>query len=383
MKNILVTGVRAPAGLEIIRRLGNAGYNVYVADSLHFPPGRFSNHVQDYLQFSSPRYDLKSFKEQLIIFVKKHQIDIIFPICEEVFYLGACKAELEKHCRIFCEDIALLSQLHNKYIFQQIAAEQGMGAIETFIVDNPNDPLPELYNERTYIAKPVFSRFGDKAILDLKPQDIKENLSSPLFPWAIQEHIKGEEFCDYAICRDGVVIAQACYQPYFRAGQGSSVYFKAVSKPAILDQVQSLVRGLNYTGQIGFDFIERTDGQIFVLECNPRCTSGAHLIPNIDWKTVFSDVQPDYSLKSSTLRSKMIALAMLVYGLRAPNTHRLKEFIVSYLNADDVMFSKKDWKPSIGQFLSLLEIIWRSLRDRQSLKEASTEDIEWDGQDIE
>lgn len=383
MKNILVTGVRAPAGLEIIRRLGEVGYNVYAADCLYFPAGRFSNYVQDYSQLPSPRYDLKNFKEQLIRFVKKHHIDIIFPICEEVFYLSACKAEIEKHCRVFCEDITLLSQLHNKYIFQQIAAEHGMGAIKTFIIENPNDPLPELHNEKTYVAKPVFSRFGDKAILDLKLQDIKENLPSPLYPWAIQEHIKGEEFCSYAICCNGVVIAQACYQPHFLAGQGSSVYFKAVSKPKIYDQVQSLVRALNYTGQISFDFIERTDGQVFVLECNPRCTSGAHLTSNINWESVFSETQLDNSLVPSTLRSKMVALAMLIYGMRAPNTHGLKKFINAYKNADDVIASRKDWKPSIGQFLSLLEIFWRSIRCNQSLKVTSTEDIEWDGQSIE
>ncbi|HRK55796.1 MAG TPA: ATP-grasp domain-containing protein [Cyclobacteriaceae bacterium] len=385
MKKILVTGVRAPAALEIIRRLADAGYEVYAADCLHFPPGRFSAPIKEYAQLPSPRYDLKKFKSKLIGFVKKHQIDIIFPICEEVFYLSSCKQELEKYCHVFCEDMNLLSRLHNKYIFQKIARENYMGAIETFITSNPSDPIPNLDENKTYVAKPVFSRFGDKALLNLHPHEIRDKLSPDLYPWAVQEYIRGEEFCSYAICRNGVIISQSCYQPYFRAGQGSSVYFKAVLKPEIFKQVEYLVKGLHYTGQIGFDFIESPDGKTFVLECNPRCTSGVHLSPHIDWESAFSIEGPgdDFQPPVANLRSKMISLAMIIYGLRPPNKQTITEFIHSYVNADDVIFTVKDWKPSFGQFLSLIELLWRRYKTGQSLKDASTTDIEWDGQDIE
>jgi glutathione synthase/RimK-type ligase-like ATP-grasp enzyme len=385
MKKILVTGVRAPAALEIIRRLADAGYEVYAADCLHFPPGRFSAPIKKYTQLPSPRYHLKKFKSILIAFVKKYQIDIIFPICEEVFYLSSCKPELEKYCQVFCEDINLLSRLHNKYIFQEIARESFMGAIETFITSNPSDIIPNLDENKTYVAKPVFSRFGDKVLLNLRPHEIRNKLSSDLYPWVIQDYISGKEFCSYALCRNGVIISQSCYQPYFRAGQGSSVYFKAVSKPEIFKQVEFLVKGLHYTGQIGFDFIETADGKTFVLECNPRCTSGVHLCPNIDWESAFSikghgdNFQPPVA----NLRSKMISLAMIIYGMRHPNKQTITEFIHSYVNADDVIFTVKDWKPSLGQFLSLIELLWRHYKTGQSLKDVSTTDIEWDGQAIE
>lgn len=382
MKRILVTGVRAPAALEVIRGLSKSGYEVYAADCLRYPLGRFSSAVKAYAKLPSPRYDFEDYKAQLIDFVQTHEIDMIFPTCEEVFYLSACKPDLEKYCNVFCEGLPLLTKLHDKHSFQTLAQQYGIGAIKTFLIEDQNASLPVLQVQKTYVAKPAFSRFGDKAILDLKPDEVKAHLSADLFPWVVQEQIKGEEFCSYALCRNGSVISQSCYQPYFRAGQGSSVYFKAVTKSEIFRQVETFVAELNYTGQIGFDFIEQPDGQTFVLECNPRGTSGVHLLWDPDWGAVFSDKSSSPSSKPAPLRSKMIALAMLIYGLRAPNKHGFKEFIRSCRDADDVIYSHQDWMPSIAQTLSLLEIFWRTWKSGKTLKDASTQDIEWDGQAI-
>jgi glutathione synthase/RimK-type ligase-like ATP-grasp enzyme len=384
MKKILVTGARAPAALEIIRRLADEKYEVYAADCFHFPLGRFSSPVKKYLQLPSPRHDLNNFKKKLIDFVRNNQIDFIFPVCEEVFYLSYCKQEIEKYCKVFCEDFSLLSRLHNKYSFQEIAREKQIGAIETFIVHTPQEELPLICASKTYVAKPVFSRFGDKALLNLKSHEIRNKLSDHLYPWTVQEFIKGEEFCSYALCKNGVIISQACYQPYFRAGRGSSIYFRSVLKPEIFQQVEILVKGLSYPGQIGFDFIETKERKTFILECNPRGTSGIHLVPNIDWKSIFSlgDVEVNFIQPKPILYSKMISLAMIIFGLRSPNDHSVTEFIRAYFNANDVIFTLKDWKPFFGQFASLGELLWRKYKMGQSLKDASTNDIEWDGQSI-
>jgi len=381
MNRILVTGVRAPAALDVMRGLTKKGFEVYAADSLKFALGRFSSAVKAYLHLPSPRYAFDGFRRELITFVKKHNIDVIFPTCEEVFYLSACKEELEKYCHVFCEGLDMLSQLHNKFVFQKLAKENGLGAINTMLVENEQTPLPELDHEKAYVVKPVFSRFGDNATLNLRSQDIKQHLSTHLFPWAIQEHIQGTEYCSYALCRKGEVLAESCYQPYFRAKQGASVYFKVVSKPIIFEQVRTFARRLNYTGQLGFDFIERPNGEVFVLECNPRCTSGVHLISDIDWKAAFSDTS-HREVPVASLRSGMLSLGMLMFGLSPPNKHGIKKFIASYRDANDVIYSKEDRKPSVLQFVSVFEVFWRSFRKRQSLKDASTVDIEWDGQKI-
>ena len=49
-----------------------------------------------------------------------------------------------------------------------------------------------------------------------------------------------------------------------------------IRKPAILDWVYKFVEDLDpqFSGQLGFDFIEATNGDIYALECNPRATNG-------------------------------------------------------------------------------------------------------------
>lgn len=381
MKKILVTGVRAPAALDIIHSLSASGYEVYAADSMRFPLGRFCSPIKGYVQLPSPRHAFTDFKAKLLACVKQHKIDIIIPTCEEVFYLSACKPELKKHCQVFCEDIDVLARFHNKHTFQELAQEHNLGAIETFLIQQENVPLPALKEDQRYVAKPTFSRFGDKAILNLAAENISEHLSKNLFPWVIQKYIQGEEFCAYALCRDGTVIAQVTYQPYFRAGQGSSIYFKTVQKPKIAARIHTFVRQLNYTGQIGFDFIEQRNGEVFVLECNPRCTSGIHLIPHIDWNAALAGDKLQ-KMEHRFNDSKMVALAMLVYGWRSPNKHGFKAFLNAFFCAKDVMSTQKGWRSSFVQLVSLTEMIWRSIKNRQPLKDASTADIEWDGQKI-
>lgn len=387
MKKILVTGARAPAALEIIRRLAKEGYEAYAADCLYFPPGRFSRYTSGYLRYPSPRHDLRKFIARLIAFVEQHKIDLIFPTCEEAFYLSACKAELEKYCKVFCEDFATMAALHNKMVFQDIAGKNGMGSIVTTAIEHPQqiDIIEKLTWEKNYVLKPVFSRFGNQVVLNLKPTELSKYLNPDLFPWAVQEYIKGQEYCTYALCRQGKIVAQACYKPTFRAGQGSSVYFQPVLHDEIFRQVGALVAGLNYSGQIGFDFIMQDDGRVFVLECNPRTTSGVHLLSEkIDWKTLFlTDATAEPIVPTeSPMRSKMVSLAMLIYSWRSPNRASFQELWTAFCAADDVVGGHSDWGPFAGQIITISEILWRSFSGKQSLKNASIADIKWDGQEI-
>ena len=386
IKKILVTGARAPAALEIIRQLAHSGYVVYAADCLHFPLGRFSRFTTKYCQHPSPRHNPKEYIVSLLAFVQSNQIDLIVPTCEEVFYLSADKDILEQHCRVFCADFAIMSQLHNKFIFQDIAHKHQMGSITTHIITTPADTTAVIQNlspEKTYVVKPAFSRFGDRVSLNLSPDAISARLNQDFFPWVIQEYIKGQEYCAYALCQQGKVIAQVCYQPYLRADSGASIYFQPVLQSEITRQISALVAGLNYSGQISFDFMVRHDHKVFVLECNPRCTSGAHLLPNnLDWHSILLQKNATVSApianpSAPDIKPKMLLSAMLIYGKITS-----KQFWQALKAADDVIFSQADWLPCLGQLIALLEIFCRSLLSKKSLKDTATCDIEWNGQDI-
>ena len=112
-----------------------------------------------------------------------------------------------------------------------------------------------------------------------------------------------------------------------------------------------------FTGQIAFDFIQSHDGQIYALECNPRATSGVHLLashpkfaeaflnPNMDCITPTGD------------DSSMLATAMLVYGLpRALKQKRLAQWVKTFFTSDDVILDFKDPMPFISNLRVFLLI---------------------------
>lgn len=384
MKRILITGARAPAALELVRQFSRAGHSVYAADCLHFPPTRFSKYVRGYLRHASPRREFLKCQEQLAGFVREKKIDLVVPTCEEVFYLSAMKPVLGQHAAVFCEAPELLGKLHNKAAFQQLARENGMNALETLLLERHDalEPLKLLSNEQRYVLKPAYSRFGDKAVLNVAAADLEAHLRKDLFPWTIQEYVEGEEYCAYAICVNGAILFQSLYRPTYRAGRGSSVYFDPVTHEGITRQVETLVRKLKYTGQIGFDFMAREDGEAVVLECNPRCTSGVHFIPDgLNLDAIFTGNVPPAIVEAND-RPRMVSAAMWVYGMRRPNSQGFRAFLRACRQGEDVVGCRGDRWPIFGQFAAALEISLSAITQGISLKDASTKDIEWDGQEI-
>ncbi len=94
--------------------------------------------------------------------------------------------------------------------------------------------------------------------------------------WIVQEFIEGEEICAYSIWDNGVMKACCFYRPDIRFGKGASIYFESADYPELEKRIQTFGESMNYQGQLSFDFIEK-NGKYYVLECNPRATSGAHL----------------------------------------------------------------------------------------------------------
>jgi hypothetical protein len=196
-----------------------------------------------------------------------------------------------------------------------------------------------------------------------------------------QEYIDGTEYCTYGIAVEGKLQAHVCYQPTYRAGLGSGIYFTPAFNKDIKDFVSNFVSKQNYTGQIGFDFILTKDNELYALECNPRATSGIHCLPNqINWEDVLSGSMTE--VVSVSKANKMVALAMLTFGLKYLFTRHALPFISSFIKAKDPVCDWSDIRPSFYQLVSLAEIIFKAIRFRVSPKEAATADIEWNGEEI-
>jgi hypothetical protein len=144
--------------------------------------------------------------------------------------------------------------------------------------------------------------------------------------------------------------------------------------------VFQFIEASGWNGQISFDMIRQADGSVLPLECNPRATSGLHFFTNA---TAFSDgvwntrqIEPDVT---GLLASR---LALWVYGLpQAIKTARLAAFFASLRYAGEILDWDGDHGPVKAQFRALREIVGIAIKQRISLQQASTRDIEWNGPD--
>ena len=115
--NILITGGRAPSALYLTRLFAKAGHNVYIADSTKNHITRYSRYVTKSFHISSPKFSYDKFVDDIECLLKKYDIQMLIPTCEEVFYISMAKKRLANYSAIYCDDFEKLNLLHNKYKF--------------------------------------------------------------------------------------------------------------------------------------------------------------------------------------------------------------------------------------------------------------------------
>jgi hypothetical protein len=386
MANILLTGGRAPATLDLARSFHARGHRVFVAESLPHNLTAASNATQASFVVPPPRQQPVAFVDALAEIIRQQQIDLLIPTCEEIFYVAMGLEKLAALCTVFAEPIERLGLLHNKWSFIQTAQAAGLSVPETQIVETEADLHAAFTRWPRLVLKPVYSRFASRTrILPPASTDFATLGASPISPWVAQEYLAGQPLCTYSVVHAGRLTSHAAYRSLFTAGQGATIHFQHADHPASLAWVERFVEAFGFTGQIAFDFIER-DGTVRAIECNPRATSGIHLLAAAPrFPAAFLDAGMDClfppAQPAPILAAPMLATAMLLYGLPAALGKRsLRHWWQTFHSGRDVIFRRDDMQPTLAQWRSILHFVGLGWRHRISALEASTRDIEWNGE---
>jgi hypothetical protein len=369
LPTILLTGGRAPATLDLARLLHAAGHTVLVAESLPRHLCQASRAVARCFDVPPPNPDHAGFIDALGSIIRVMGVKLLIPTCEEVFHVARGAARLP--CEVFAPPIDQLRRLHSKWEF-----------IQGLTVAKPRTWLLHELAERPpgkLVLKPEFSRFS----VHVRVLEADQPLPELKGRWVVQEFIEGRPLCTYGVARDGRLLAHAAYAPDFTAGAGAAIHFVPLAHPALQAWVQDFVAAEHLTGQVAFDFIEAPDGTLYPLECNPRATSGLHLFADADrLDRAFCEEHPQLITPRPTARAQL-ALAMWVYGL-APAAQsgpkRLFEWARALGAAQDVVFRWDDPGPAMEQWLVFAELERRARAAGTTALEASTADIEWNGE---
>ena len=382
-KNILLTGGRAPVTLHLARLFEKAGHTVFVAESMKYHICLYSNAVKKNFSVPSPRFNKEKYIQALVDIIQREKIDLLIPTCEEVFYISEKIDELSDYCKVFTDKSDKLKNLHNKHQFITGIENCKIKAPETLLINSQEELNRQLtFTEfQKVVIKPVYSRFSAKIkIISKFDKNIPDIDISEKNPWILQEFIEGSQFCTYSIVQNGNINAHTAYPTTFTAGIGSSIAFKNKDYPEVFTWISEYVKKINYTGQIAFDFIETPDKEVYVIECNPRATSGIHLFDETNLTRAFLEnseekISPDKSAKI------MISLVMLTYGLFSVNSFgKLLSWMKTFIYSKDIVFKMSDPLPFVLQFFILAGLGFVALKNKIKITEVSTMDIEWNGE---
>ncbi|MEI4622173.1 ATP-grasp domain-containing protein [Bacillus cereus] len=383
-KKVLITGARAPAALHLCRLLKKSGHTVIIADSTPYPLSKVSTSTDYFYEIPSPKWNTIESIDALQSIIQKHDVDLLIPTCEEVFYISRYKEKLSRFCHVLVDEFHKLSLLHNKWEFIQFVTKLGWRVPATYRTNNEQSILAMIQRTSTstpFVLKPIFSRFSDKVAFITK-EDVVKGITIDKQNYIMQEFIKGTQHCSYSIVQSGKVLAHSVYKTEFTAGLGATIAFEHINLPKIDEFVGHIVKELNFSGQIAFDFILTEDGDVIPIECNPRTTSGLHLFDE-EILSAFFDTKVNHMLIPKPNSECAIRLAMLLYGPPyLKNKQTRKRWLKVLCSYPDIIYGHSDWKPFFYQFYSMYKLWRESNKHKRTILEQTTYDISWDGENL-
>lgn len=382
-KNVLITFGRSFLTLDLARLMNAGGHNVYIADSVPFPITRFSNSVQKVFRVPRPKFEPQAYAAEIARLVRAESIDIVIPVHEETDILAMARDLFPPECRLLLSEFETEHRLHNKFEYQVLLDTLGLPTLKYAQVRSAAE-FAALDFDKPFALKQVYSR-GSQQVYKVDPGQMPEGLQfDPDNPWLAQEWLKGDKYCTYSVCHEGRIYAHAIYPVRYAINGQSCLTFEPVEHSGITDWVTKRVKETNFTGQIGFDFIEDSERGLFTIECNPRATSGILMFePHNRVDLAFFGENDDVITPDAGAR-KMIGPGMLLYGWRKSSLegNTLRGFVRDFRQTDEIITRRDDIGPLLGIPFALGNIVQNSMRYRVGLAEGFMHDHEWDGQPI-
>lgn len=365
---IIITCPRAPISIEWIKIANRSSHEVILVDSLDYPIGKFYKNTT-YIKVPSPKNDFVGYKKEMVKLFA--YADMVIPNCEDIFFLSKVRNLIKSNIFFFMPEDKLLFKLHHKYDFFELL---------NLHVRVPKSRIikfkEEIQENKNTILKPIYSRFGRNVIRDVNFEKIKDITVSEKHQWVQQKFIRGEAICNYAICEYGKVISHVVYKPKYLLNQAASTYFEYHEDSRCEAFIRQFAKENNYHGQVAFDFID--DGKdLYILECNPRATSGLHLVSNSINITKKGKFEKNAEV---TKQSYRVGFSLFIlFTFKALFKGEFIALCKDHMKAKDAL----DGLPFYSQFFALYESLKRAIKYKKDITSACTFDIEYDGEQNE
>lgn len=378
---VLITGARAPVALDLARSFAAAGFDAHLADSLPSALANASSAPAAVHRYAPPRLHRQGFRRDLAALVGRLDPLLIVPTCEEVFHLAAAAAAQGFADRVFAPPLETLRRLHAKSGFAALCRDLGLRAPATRLVENREALDAFAPAADRLVFKPDFSRAGDRTLVRPTPAALARVQPTPADPWCVQDAIEGREVCFYGVVQGGALVAFSAYAPRWQTPGGAGYVFEPLDPPLtaqLRDIARQLAEPVVRIGQFACDAIVDAGGQPWLIECNPRATSGVHLFARGgDLARAMlhgAPCEPQPGLR-------YLSPALAFFGLpHALASGRLPALLADAGAGEDVIGAPGDRLPAVGAAVDGLAFQLGALLGGRSLADQMTRDMCWNGE---
>lgn len=386
----LVTSSRNTFALDLVRKLGSVGHTVFASDTYDGAVGNHSRFLAGHLVTPSPRFETDAFIETVGAYVRAHDIDVIIPTFEEVFYLAARVADLPEGVELYAGSFPDLARLHDKASFQRLAQDAGVPIPETVVVTSPEELRTAIDAFPRYFARAAFSRGGVGLLTNTGPLagkvPIEDCVPTPDQPWLVQPFVDGPMVCTYSVVVDGRVTAHTTYKAGEQWAHSTAIAFVAVDSTDTLRYTQQIIDTLDptFTGQISFDFVDHGADETpdyKIIECNPRPTNGVILLEAEDVSRAIEGTV-EHTIVAVPGTQRQITLAVLADAFTEPLQH-LPKTLHDLVHVRDVGAGWWDDAAMLWSPATIVHGAKISHGERKEVLAALGDDIVWNGEPIQ
>lgn len=332
---VLVTGCSTFFATRLIQELHARGAEVTAADSAWISCGRASASVSRRVRL--PRLDRHpgEYLARVLDELHSRPYRLLVPTFEEGLLFAEHRDELPLRTKVFLPPFRQMLELHDKRSLARICQRLG--------VPTPRTVMPNPINVRSAadaLQFPVVLKLpmGNNSVgrkfchsLDELEHEFTELCIRQLADAAelpfVQEMIKGRAIYTLMFCLDGRKLGEVIYRPLrtFPEDGGTSAHRESIEHAEIARITTRLAASTNWSGFLGFDFIEDArSGVPYLIDANPRPNPAVALgyAAGIDWTRLLLDCvdgrdpQPMFAKPGIRNRSFLLDCGWLLEGLR-------------------------------------------------------------------
>jgi predicted ATP-grasp superfamily ATP-dependent carboligase len=271
--------------LPFLKSFAKAGHKVFVVCNSRINEGYFSRYPTKRLMWPSYNTDPEGFKEHLLTYLKKNNIDVTLCLGDvSAEILSKNRDEISKYTKITVPEYSKFASVTDKLELMEYCMNNDIPCPVTCKLDREFNP--DLLGNFNFpvIVKPR-KGIGAMGVVKVeKPKMVSEivpGLYNKYGPLLMQEYIpqqngmqyQAQAFLDRNSCMKVCMVIEK--PRFFPVNGGTSTANVTVENAKIVETCRQLLEGIGWTGAADVDLIlDPRDNIAKVLEINPRVTAG-------------------------------------------------------------------------------------------------------------